>query len=167
MCSHCVRLDADSTGMHGPGTMALKAARRDARQGQQVGMPDLEEDVKTPLTVSSRQEHVLFTIGAPLELPSKQKPSRLLSVSPAPRTAKLGVRMLEPAPMPQGMTPATMLCATGLRTAASSPDNSGACPQTCCPCCLPHMPVVNVDYCHPKTALKHIPVLRVSTDVRD
>jgi hypothetical protein len=111
---------AGSANLHGPGTIALKAARSERRTEHVT--PDEVADVTTPLTVSSSKEDVLFTIGAPLD--SKQKPSRLHSLSPVRCTAKLGVCMLEPAPMPQAMMTG---CAGDTRsnTATSSPEHSG------------------------------------------
>ena len=114
---------AGSANLHGPGTIALKLARSERRT--EHATPEEVEDVSTPLTVCSSKEDVLFTIGAPLD--SKQKPSRLHTMSPAQCTAKLGVRMLEPAPVPQAM----MTSSAGnsrCNTAANSPEPSGAPP---------------------------------------
>jgi hypothetical protein len=112
---------AGSANLHGPGTIALKLARS-GRRTEHATSED-GEDVTTPLTVSSSKEHVLFTIGAPID--SKQKHSRLHSWSPARCTAKLGIRMLEPAPVPQTITPGDAADKHN-NTAASSPEHSGA-----------------------------------------
>jgi hypothetical protein len=87
-------------------------ARREARN-EAVARIQAGDEVKTPQT-SSVKEEVLFTIGAPLEVPSKSKAlSRTLLHTPAP--ARLGVKMLQPAEQSFSGTPGTMDWPSDLR----------------------------------------------------
>eukprot|EP00892_Ulva_mutabilis_P002261 jgi/Ulvmu1/12035/UM083_0048.1 len=114
---------AGSTHSHGPGTAMLKLARSEARHGAKAATVwDVLDDVKTPLTSGKRKDEVLSTIGAPLEVPTRNKCIRTPTASPVPFSMRLGACMLEPA---RRSTPGTMECPSGQNTEASSPDTAG------------------------------------------
>jgi hypothetical protein len=63
LCSNSSLTDA-----HGPGTIALKAVRHEARMARTANESDDAAEVRTPTTSSTVREQMPATIGAPLDL---------------------------------------------------------------------------------------------------